>query len=98
MIPIKTTALIATMSLLGAITPAAFAQDFDFSASNTIGDFTVDQSQTTDATATSEEGDSSVEVNNEQGFCINVAQASATTGSTADALAAQFAGRDIDCS
>jgi hypothetical protein len=96
MIPIKTTALIATMSLLGAITPAAFAQDF--SASNTIGDFTVDQSQTTDATATSEEGDSSVEVNNEQGFCINVAQASATTGSTADALAAQFAGRDIDCS
>ena len=96
MIPIKTTALIATMSLLGAITPAAFAQDF--SASNTIGDFNIAQTQTTTAEATSTEGDSSVEVNNEQGFCINIAQASATFFSGASATAAQVAGRDIDCS
>lgn len=91
MIPLRTTALIATMSLLGAITPAAFAQ----SNSVTIGAIT--QSQSGTAEANSVFGDASASVTNEQGFCINIAQAAAYFGSTADASAGQSAD-NIDCS
>jgi hypothetical protein len=92
MIPLRTTALIATMSLLGAITPAAFAQ----SNSVTIGD--ISQSQSGSAEADSVFGDASASVSQEQGFCINIAQAAAFFGSTADASTSQNADGDIDCS
>jgi hypothetical protein len=92
MIPLRTTALIATMSLLGAITPAAFAQ----SNSVTIGD--ISQSQSGSASASSFLGDASASVTNEQGFCINIAQAAASVFSGASASTSQNAGGDIDCS
>lgn len=92
MIPLRTTALIATMSLLGAITPAAFAQ----SNSVTIGD--ISQSQSGSAGASSFLGSASASVTNEQGFCINIAQAAASVFSGASASAGQSAGGDIDCS
>ena len=100
MIPIRTTALIATMSLLGVVAPAAFAQ----SNSVSIGD--ISQFQEGSATATSEEDDDSAFaiVDQDQGFCINIAQAAAAGGSSAGASAGQsvFESGDgdatLDCS
>ena len=92
MIPIRTTALIATMSLLGVVAPAAFAQ----SNSVSIGD--ISQFQEGSATATSEEDDDSAFaiVDQDQGFCINIAQAAAAGGSQAFANAGQTVSEQDD--
>ena len=108
MLTAKTTALIAAMAVMGTVAPAAFAQDFtdatdSFNAENEVGDISVYQSQSNYASQYSESGDYSttiqnIDQDNEQGFCINLAQAAATTGSDAESSAFQAADDDIDCS
>jgi hypothetical protein len=65
MITAKTSALIAAMSVLGTVAPAAFAQDFVendivvgvIGQSNSVGDISqnIEQTQTATATATVQE-------------------------------------------
>src|SRR5215208_6216662 len=74
MITTKRTALIAAMSLLGTIAPAAFAQENNFSIDD------INQAQSNYAEQYVSSGDygyaeGTIVQNNEQGFCINVAQA-----------------------
>ena len=97
MIPIRTTALIATMSLLGVVAPAAFAQ-VPPSASNSVSIGDISQFQEGSATATSEEDDDSAFaiVDQDQGFCINIAQAAAAGGSQAFANAGQTVSEQDD--
>src|SRR5215208_6564135 len=103
MLTAKTTALIAAMAVMGTVDPAAFAQEDSFNAENEVGDISVNQYQSNYANQYSESGDDSftvqnIEQENEQGFCINLSQAAATTGSYAASSAVQAAGDDIDCS
>jgi hypothetical protein len=91
MISPKTTALIATMSLLGAVTPAAFAQDFEIGdISSSLGvDISKEVNQNIDQDASSSattgedsSGDASSEVNQDasQGFCEQISISQATAG------------------
>ena len=94
MITTKRTALIAAMSLLGTIAPAAFAQDYsenfaiidDVTQSNE-NNFDVSQSQFAIATAETgdwSEGDATAAVSQDQGFCIQVNNANQVAGRDAD--------------
>jgi hypothetical protein len=78
MISPKTAALIATMSVLGAVTPAAFAQvTVTATQSNS---FTADVSQSQSQAATSG-GDSTQQA--DQGFCLQANQQNAAAGDDA---------------
>jgi hypothetical protein len=74
MIPLRTTALIAAMSLVGAVTPAAFAQLNTVTASQS-NSFTADISQTLNQNGVVNEGS--------QGFCLQANQQNAAGGNTA---------------
>lgn len=85
MIVTKTTALIATMSLLGAITPAAFAQEFNNEGDiDSSLDATIEKqvSQSIDLSA-SNEGDGDINQKASQGFCEQIAISQATAGNVA---------------
>ncbi len=86
MITPKTTALIATMSLLGAITPAALAQEPNsFTASNIEKD--VSQSITL---AALNEGDfGQIDQQASQGFCEQIVVSQPTAGDDANSDTAQ---------
>jgi hypothetical protein len=71
MIDLRTTALIAVVSLVGAATPAAFAQD-----GNTL---TADQSNGFSATISQTQSDD----DQEQGFCLQSNQQNAAAGNDA---------------
>jgi hypothetical protein len=75
MISPKTTALIAAMSLLGAVTPAAFAQN-----GNTV---TADQSNSFSATISQSQSPSRDASSQEQGFCLQANQQNAAAGNDA---------------
>jgi hypothetical protein len=81
MIATKTTALIATMSLLGAITPAAFAQNFNVGDIDSSLDANIEKqvSQSIDMSATNE-GDGDINQKASQGFCEQIAISQATGG------------------
>ncbi len=95
MITAKTSALIAAMSVLGTVAPAAFAQD-DFSDNFAIiadveqeneNEFDISQSQTADATATTGDystGDATAAISQDQGFCIQVNNANQVSGRDSD--------------
>ena len=94
MITTKRTALIAAMSLLGTIAPAAFANDYsdnfaiirDVDQSNE-NNFDVSQSQFAIATAETGDysyGDATAAISQDQGFCIQVNNANQVAGRDAD--------------
>ena len=94
MITTKRTALIAAMSLLGTIAPAAFAQDYsenfaiidDVTQSNE-NNFDVSQSQFAIAEAETGDyssGDATAAISQDQGFCIQVNNANQVAGRDAD--------------
>jgi hypothetical protein len=91
MITAKTTALIAAMSVLGTVAPAAFAQDdesFNFAIIRDVeqdidNDFDISQSQEATATATTGDystGDATAAISQDQGFCIQVNNAQQVSG------------------
>jgi len=94
MITTRTAALLAAMSLVGAVTPAAFGQ------------VTIDQDQLNDAenSAVIDGDDNEVNQQIEQGACLNAAGADDDSTAIAAQLALAFGGDDseneasIDCS
>ena len=94
MISIKTSALIAAMSVLGTVAPAAFAQDesFNFAFIEDVeqsneNDFEIDQDQDATATATTGDystGDATAAISQDQGFCIQVNNANQVSGRDSD--------------
>jgi hypothetical protein len=102
MITAKTTALIAAMSVLGTVAPAAFAQDFifendeveaDITQSNTVGDISQNIEQNAFSLAFTGDysrGDasSSVEQEASQGFCLQQGNSAAVAGRDATAITA----------
>jgi hypothetical protein len=95
MINVKTSALIAAMSVLGTVAPAAFAQD-DFSDNFAIikdveqsneNEFDIEQTQEATATATTGDystGDATAAISQDQGFCIQVNNANQVSGRDSD--------------
>ena len=95
MLTAKTTALIAAMSVLGTVAPAAFAQD-DFSYNEAYiedveqsneNDFEIEQDQDATATATTGDystGDATAAISQDQGFCIQVNNANQVSGRDSD--------------
>ena len=94
MITTKRTALIAAMSLLGTIAPAAFANDYsdnfavirDVTQSNT-NTFDIDQDQVAIADAETGDyssGDATAAISQDQGFCVQVNNANQVAGRDAD--------------
>ena len=92
MLKAKTSALIAAISVLGTVAPAAFAQDIniaeikDITQSNT-NTFEISQSLSQVGIAEAETGDwssgdadASVEQEASQGFCIQINQANQVSG------------------
>ena len=95
MISIKTSALIAAMSVLGTVAPAAFAQD-DFSYNEAYiedveqsneNDFEIEQDQDATAEATTGDystGDATAAISQDQGFCIQVNNVNQVSGRDSD--------------
>jgi hypothetical protein len=103
MISPKTTALIAAMSLLGAVTPAAFAQNTVTATQS--NSFTADIAQSSSQSATTGD-DSPVTQTSSQGFCLQANQQNAAAGNDAtntgtNAIVGTVDGDDstgVDCS
>ncbi len=96
MISAKTTALIATMAVLGTVAPAAFAQDddsFNFAVIKDVdqsneNNFDISQSQFAVANAETGDyssGDATAAISQDQGFCIQVNNANQVSGRDSDA-------------
>ncbi|MDQ3835745.1 MAG: hypothetical protein M3270_02250, partial [Thermoproteota archaeon] len=96
MISAKTTALIATMAVLGTVAPAAFAQDddsFNFAVIKDVdqsneNNFDISQSQFAVADAETGDyssGDATAAISQDQGFCIQVNNANQVSGRDSDA-------------
>jgi hypothetical protein len=77
MIPIRTTALIAALSLVGAVTPAAFAQTTVTATQSNSFTGTISQSSTQDS---SDSDFSDVDQTSSQGFCLQANQQNAAAG------------------
>jgi hypothetical protein len=96
MISVKTSALIAAMSVLGTVAPAAFAQDADESFNFAIikdveqeneNEFDISQSQSASASASTGDystGDATAAISQDQGFCIQVNNANQVSGRDSD--------------
>jgi hypothetical protein len=87
MIPIRTTALIAALSLVGAVTPAAFAQNTVTATQSNSFTGTISQSATQDS---SDSDFSTVDQTSSQGFCLQVNQQNAAAGDDATNSAANL--------